>query len=256
MAVDIRVDQTDGESEIGHRHGEIRGEGGLAHSALAGCDREHARQRAGLGEGNHALIASTQRPLEFGALLVVHDIELHAHLGDSRHGGDRLGDSRGDGLAHGAAGDGEVDADGDQPGGIDVDGLQHADLGDRPMDLGILDRGEGGVDSFEVDGHASSLRALSLEVASAFELVEEIAQFSAQVVTGGDLTESMTKTGDLAREVVGVGQQAFRALTILLVLHAITVRLPILSKQDQWCRIGSLQGQHEREEDEGEGIEA
>ena len=44
----------------------------------------------------------------------------------------------------GQPGHGQVDADGDEPVAADLDGLDHAELGDRAADLGVVDAGQRG----------------------------------------------------------------------------------------------------------------
>src|SRR5690606_9035832 len=51
-------------------------------------------------------------------------------------------------------------------------------------------------------------------------------------------------------EVLGVGEVALGALTILLDLHPVAVILPVLGKQDEGCGVRGLQREHEREGDE------
>ena len=76
--------------------------------------------------------------LEVGALLVAHDVEVDVHQRDVGHLHDCLDDPIGDGAAHGAALDGEVDADINDSTVVNVDALEHADLGYRPVDFGIV----------------------------------------------------------------------------------------------------------------------
>ncbi len=84
------------------------------------------------------------RGLQVLALLLAHHVELDpdaGHAGQRRH---RAGDPAGDGVAHRAAGHGQVDADGDEPVVADLDGLDHAELGDRAADLWVVDAGQRG----------------------------------------------------------------------------------------------------------------
>ncbi len=66
--------------------------------------------------------------------------------GDRRH---RVGDPAGDGVLHRAAGHGQVDRDLDLAVVEDADVLDHAQLGDRTVDLGVLDTGECGADRLD-----------------------------------------------------------------------------------------------------------
>ena len=100
---------------------------------------------------------TAEQLLQLQALFFAHDIELDKYFGDVRHFADRSHHAFGDGLAHRAAGDSEVDTDLDFAAG-DFDALEHADLGDRAMDLRVLDGGEGSLDGGAVRrGHVTML---------------------------------------------------------------------------------------------------
>ena len=65
VAVDVGVDDADLEPLRGHREREVDGDRRLADAALAGGDREHLGQRAGLGERDLPLgLAAAQRLLQ------------------------------------------------------------------------------------------------------------------------------------------------------------------------------------------------
>ena len=99
-----------------------------------------------LGEGDLPLIVSAQGFLQFRALFVAHDIEVNVDSLDVRHLHDRVDHPIGDRAAHGAAFDRQIDPDLDHPAFSDVDALEHAYLGDRSIDLRIIDSGEGFTD--------------------------------------------------------------------------------------------------------------
>ena len=78
---------------------------------------------------------------------------------DRRH---RVGDVAGQGVLHRAAGHGQQHGDADPAVVTDRDVVDHADLGDRSPDLGVVDGGERSVDALERrGGHASRLRVLA-----------------------------------------------------------------------------------------------
>ncbi len=139
MAVDVGVEDTDGQSTRGHRGREVDRDRRLADTALAGRDRVDAGERSRLGEGDDRLGGvAAQRPAQFRALLVVHHVEGHVDGTDTGDVGDGLGHALGDLRAQRAPGGGEVDADGDVSGVVDVDALDHPEFGDGFADLRIL----------------------------------------------------------------------------------------------------------------------
>ena len=97
-----------------------------------------------------------EKLLQVGALFVAHNVEVDIHRRDVGYLHDRLHDPIGDGAAHGTALDGEVDADIDNTTVVYIDALEHADLGDRPMDFGIVNSRECCVNGVGVgvSGHA------------------------------------------------------------------------------------------------------
>jgi hypothetical protein len=128
----------------------VDGHRGLADTALAAGDREHLGQRAGLGERDLALgLAAAQGLLEVGALLGGHHAELEVDRGDAFDGGHGRRDVAVDGVLEGAAGHREQHLDRHPAVVGDVDGLDHVELGDGALDLGVVDRGERGVDLLE-----------------------------------------------------------------------------------------------------------
>src|SRR5690606_36083380 len=77
----------------------------------------------------------------------------------------------------------------------------------------------------------------------AVELVEHGAQFGADEVLGRDILHREAKGHDLAREVLSVVEVALGALAVLLDLHAVTVVLAVLCKEDHGRRVARLQRQ-------------
>ena len=104
---------------------------------------------------------TAEKLLQVGALFVAHDVELDIYRRHVGHLLDRFDDPIGDGAAHRTALDGEVDADIDDTTVVDVDALEHADLGDRPMDFGVVNGCECRVDGVgvRVSGHAPMVLA-------------------------------------------------------------------------------------------------
>ena len=106
-----------------------------------------AGQRAGLGERDLVRrgVGAADGLAQGLALRVVHHVEARPlHAGHAGHPGDRLGDPGGDRLAHRAARHGEVDGDVDPALGVAADVLDHAELGERAVDLRVLDGGQRG----------------------------------------------------------------------------------------------------------------
>ena len=66
-------------------------------------------------------------------------------------------------------------------------------------------------------------------------------QLAADEVTGGDVAERDPQRGDLAGQVLGVGDVALVARAVVLGLHAVAVGLPVLGEQDQRRGVGGLQ---------------
>jgi len=81
------------------------------------------------------------------------------------------------------------------------------------------------------------------------DVLEQLTQLRAQEVPGRDITDRDAQRRQLAGEVVGVGDVAFGAPTVLLVLHAVSVGLAVLREQDQRGCVGRLQRQDQGQED-------
>ena len=112
VAVDVGVDDADGQAAGGERGGQVHRHRRLADAALARRHAVHPRQRAGLGERDDGLGGAAAQVLaHVGALLVAHHVQLDAHGGDPGDARDGLGDPLGDRLPHRTAGDGEEHAD-------------------------------------------------------------------------------------------------------------------------------------------------
>ena len=92
MAVDVGVEHADRQPARGHRRGEVDRDAGLADAALAGRDRVHPGQRAGLGERDDRFAGvAAQLLAQLGALLVVHHVEADLDRAGAGHVGDRRG---------------------------------------------------------------------------------------------------------------------------------------------------------------------
>jgi hypothetical protein len=155
VAVDVRVDHAYGEPAHGQRRRQVDGDARLADPALATGHGVHAGTRAGLGERDHRLgvvavpvvaAAGAQPGLQFLPLFGGHRPEVDIDGGDTGHRHRRGRDVLPKFVLERAAGDGEQDADVGHPAGIDRHRADHAQFGDRPADLRILHRGEGGGD--------------------------------------------------------------------------------------------------------------
>ena len=147
MAVDVGVEHTHRQPAGRHRGGQVDRHAGLADAALAGRDRVHPGQRAGLGERDDGFAGiAAQLLAQFGALLVVHHVETDLHCAGAGHVGDRGGDPLGDlGLLRAGRG-GQVHLDVHAVVGVDGDALDHAELGDRPAQFGVDHLGQAGAD--------------------------------------------------------------------------------------------------------------
>jgi hypothetical protein len=141
------------------RRGQIHRHRGLADPALAAGNSEHPGQRRGLGEGDLLFRApSAQLALEFLALLLAHHIQVDLDPGHARQLADRRGHVPGDGIAQRAAGHGQVDIDPDHAALAHGDVLDHPELGDRTVDLGIVDPRQGLRDLLGGGGRGNSGR--------------------------------------------------------------------------------------------------
>ena len=148
VAVDVGVDDADPQALGGHRGGEVDGHRRLADAALAGGDRRRRGSatrawRTGPRARRGRRAACVAERL---ALLVGHDAELDAHGGRRRARAPTAAvTSLRDLVAHRAAGDGQQ-ARGRRrvPSAAISTRVDHAELGDRAVDLGVVDRREGG----------------------------------------------------------------------------------------------------------------
>ena len=151
----VGVDDGDLVAPLGEGDGEVGGERRLAHAALARGDEQHAGGARRVGEGDDpalgvavALVGAggagrvaVEHLAHRGALLVGHHGEVEVDAVDAVEGDDRGADPVLDLVAERAAGDGEGDADG---GHSPVDGhaLDHAEVDDAAVQLGVLDGAE------------------------------------------------------------------------------------------------------------------
>ena len=93
-------------------------------------------------------------------LLVGHHVQRDLDPGHARHRGHGTGDVPGDRVAKRATGDGEEHLDPHLSAASDVDGLDHSEVGDGTLDLGVVDRRERGHDLLgrREGTHATMLR--------------------------------------------------------------------------------------------------
>ena len=140
-AVDVGVQDTHSQTLGGHRGRHVDRHRRLAHTTLAGRDREDPGQRPGHREGDLAYrVVAAQQGLQSLALLGAHHVELDDHGRDATEAGDRCRHPLGQGVLHRAPRDRQVDRDSRSAVGVDGRGLDHPDVGDRPVDLRVLDR--------------------------------------------------------------------------------------------------------------------
>src|SRR5690554_6512441 len=83
-----------------------------------------------------------------------------------------------------------------------------------------------------------SVNPISVLLVFLVQLFQQGAQLGADEVLARDILHRQSQRHDLAREVLGVVQVAFRALAILLDLNPVAIVLPVLGKQDHRGRIG------------------
>ena len=158
VAVDVGVHDADLHALLGHRQREVDGHRGLADAALPAGDREHLGERAGLGERDLPLRLAVAQPiLETGPLLGGHHTEMQVDASDPGNRADGRRDVLGDGVLQWAAGDGEQHGHVDQAGVIDLDRVHHSEVGDRSLDLRVVDRGQRCVHLVE-EGRAHDVR--------------------------------------------------------------------------------------------------
>ena len=131
----------------------------LADAALAGRDRDDLGRRVGGREADvhlrvrrAALGAQVRRQLL--AFLVGHRPEHDLDVVDVGQLHDRVGDVAGDAVLERAARHGQLDAHGDAP-ALDHHLVDHAELGDRLVDLGVVDGRQNG-ENLVLGGHAAA----------------------------------------------------------------------------------------------------
>ena len=170
-AVDVGVDDADRVPLLGEGHCEVGRDRALADAALAGGDEQRPGARAVLGEGDLAALGmavglavagrrrrvAVEAHAQVLALLVGHDGEVEADTGHARKGLHCAGHAVGDLVAQRAPGDGERDQHLDAPVGPDLDVAHHAEVDDRPVQLGILHGTKGLEDLVGGDGHRAGL---------------------------------------------------------------------------------------------------
>src|SRR6478672_11382004 len=89
-----------------------------------------------------------------------------------------------------------------------------------------------------------------------FEFAEESRQLGAEEVAGRDLADRHPQRGHLAGEELHVGVGPRVGLPVLLGDHLVALLLAVLCEQDQRGGVGRLEAEHQRQEDEGELVEA
>ncbi len=92
---------------------------------------------------SRSCLAAAQPALQLAALLLAHHVEVDLDPADAGQLADGAGDVAGDGVAQRAARHRQPDVDPDGPVGRDLHVLDHAQLGDRAVDLGVVDAGQG-----------------------------------------------------------------------------------------------------------------
>src|SRR5262249_5898873 len=88
-------------------------------------------------------LTAPQVLLELGTLLVGHRAQRELDAGDAVHLAERATYVAVDGVLERTAGDGEQHGDRDLPRVVDREVVDHAELGDRPLELGVVDGGQG-----------------------------------------------------------------------------------------------------------------
>ena len=142
-APDVGVDHADGEAPLGQGGGQVGGDGGLAHAALAGGDGEHA------GAGGHGVRAGRPwaflRAMPIAAAFCSGVISVQSMPTEVTPGRrlTRLTIVPLDLGAQRAAGGGEGEGDADGTVGVDGGGLGHPELDDVGPELGVDDPAEG-----------------------------------------------------------------------------------------------------------------
>src|SRR5690242_19809324 len=87
------------------------------------------------------------------------------------------------------------------------------------------------------------------------DLREQGAQLGADVVAGGDLAQRHPQAGHLPGQELHVGVRPRVREPVALGDHPVLVLLAVLCQQDQGRGVRRLEAEHEREEDEGVGVE-
>ena len=143
MPVNVSIEQADGHTERHQRDRQVDRDRRLADAALAAGDRVDLGQRARLGERDLLRgLAAAQFGLELAPLFLAHHVQIHAYGGDTRQLADRGRYLPGDRVTQRAAGHGQENAHQHHSARRDLDALHHAQIGDRPVDLGIVHGGQ------------------------------------------------------------------------------------------------------------------
>ena len=157
VAVDVGVDDADRVALLGEGDGEVGRDARLADAALARRDQQRPGLRAGLGERDRAALgvavgrapgrrsppASPCRLLRSSSRSwSVITVNSRSTRVDAVERGRRVGHPVLDLVAQRAAGDGEGDEHADDAVAADVDAADHAEVDDRAVQLGVLDRSQ------------------------------------------------------------------------------------------------------------------
>ena len=102
----------------------------------------------------------------------------------------------------------------------------------------------------------SELNRLLAVVPPLLDLLDQVLQLRADPVAGGHLAEAEPQRGDLAGQVLGVGDAPLVLLAVLFEVDPVPVVLPVLRQQDQRSGVGGLKRQGQRQEDERVRVEA
>ena len=147
VAVDVGVHHADGEPAGGQRGRQVDRDARLAHAALAARDRVHPGTRPGLRERDDRLRPGVpaQPGLQFAALLLAHHAEVDLHATHPADAGRRGRDVGAQLVPQRAAGDREQDGHLGDAVRAYRGRLHHAQVGDRAVDLRVLDGGQCGV---------------------------------------------------------------------------------------------------------------
>ena len=138
VAVNIGIDNAHLQALIRQRCGQVDGHRGLADATLTRRHRKDAGRRIGLRKRNLGFgLAAAQLLFQLAALLIAHRVHGHGNLANAVDVLDRGAGIGLDGGLHGAARDGQINANGDVV-SFDIDRFHHIQFGDGAADFWIL----------------------------------------------------------------------------------------------------------------------